>query len=88
MYLFYKHIKDKKIHIFLISFLIFIVLNVIENYVHYNIGRHTNSKNIELSMPTKNDWIKIIVVMIVFAFLQGGFTCLLDWCKLFRLGNH
>ena len=78
MYLFYKHIKDKKIHIFLISFSIFVVLNIIENYVHYNIGRHTNSKNIELSMPTKADWIKIIAVMAVFAFLQGGFTSLLD----------
>ena len=65
MYLFYKHIKDKKIHIFLISFSIFVVLNIIENYVHYNIGRHT-------------DWIKIIIVMAVFAFLQGGFTSLLD----------
>ena len=78
MYLFYKHIKDKKIHIFVISFSIFIVLNIIENYVHYNIGRHTNSKNIVLSSPTKNDWIKIIIVMIVFAFLQGGFTYLFD----------
>ena len=78
MYLFYKHVKDKKIHIFLISFSIFVVLNIIENYVHYNIGRHTDSKNIILSMPTKADWIKIIIVMAVFAFLQGGFTSLLD----------
>jgi hypothetical protein len=78
MYLFYKHIKDKKIHIFIISFSIFIVLNIIENYVHYNIGRHNDSKNIELSMPSKNDWINIIIVMIIFAFLQGGFTYLFD----------
>jgi hypothetical protein len=78
MYLFYKHIKDKKIHIFIISFSIFIVLNIIENYVHYNIGRHTDSKDIVLSMPSKSDWTKIIIVMFVFAFLQGGFTYLFD----------
>jgi len=61
-----------------VSFLVFIFLNVIENYVHYNIGRHRESESIQLSSPSKNDWLKIIVVMTVFAFLQGGFTYLLE----------
>ena len=78
MYLFYKHIKNKKIHIFLISFLIFIFLNLIENVVHYNIGHHPEADLIKLSSPTPNEWVKIIVVMFVFAFLQGMFTYWLD----------
>jgi hypothetical protein len=77
MYLFYKHIKNKKIHIFIISFLVFIFLNVAENFIHYNIGRHTGEVTV-LSLPTKSDWLKIIIVMVVFAFLQGWFTYLLE----------
>jgi hypothetical protein len=78
MYLFYKHIKNKKIHIFLISFLIFIGLNLIENVIHFNIGHHPEAVLIKLSSPTPNEWVKIIVVMFVFAFLQGMFTYWLD----------
>ena len=78
MYLFYKHIKNKKIHIFLISFFIFIALNVIENVIHFNIGHHPEAEIIKLSSPTTNEWVKIIVVMFIFAFLQGIFTYWLD----------
>ena len=79
MYLFIKRFyKTKKIHIFVVSFFVFVVLNVVENYVHYNIGRHRETESIQLSAPSKKDWIRILVVMTVFAFLQGGFTYLLD----------
>lgn len=71
-------VKNKSFHLFFISFLIYLFLNLIENYIHYNIGRHSNEKNINLSPPTKSDWIKIIIVMIIFAFLQGFFTYLLN----------
>ena len=78
MYLFYKHVKDKKIHIFLISFLIFICLNVTENIIHYNIGRHSDSDFTKLSFPSKRDLIKITIIMIIFGILQGWFTYLFD----------
>lgn len=79
MYLFYKHIKNKKLHIFIVSFAIFIVLNIAENIIHYSIGRdHTNSKLIQLSFPGKSDFIKIIVIMVFFAVLQGWFTYMLE----------
>ena len=60
-------------HIFFISFFIFIFINFIENLLHYNIGRNTDS-DIKLNSPTKNDWIRIIIVMIIFGLLQGGLT--------------
>jgi len=79
MYLFYKHIKNKKTHIFIISFLIFIFLNIAENFIHYNIGRHDSFKKLsDITLPNKRDLLKIIVVMIIFAFLQGGLTYLLE----------
>ena len=78
MYLFYKHIKNKKVHVFFISIIIFLFLNIIENYIHYNIGHHPEAEVIKLSLPTRLEWIKIIVVMFIFAILQGGFTYWLD----------
>jgi len=78
MYLFYKRVKDKKIHIFIISFLIFICLNITENIIHYNIGRHKDSDFTQLSFPNKRDLIKIIIIMFIFAILQGWFTYLFE----------
>ncbi len=66
-------------NIFIASFVAFIILNIIENYIHYNIGRNREKEEfISLSMPTKKDWIKIIIIMIVFAILQGAFTMFLS----------
>lgn len=78
MYLFYKHIKNKTIHIFVISFLVYIFVNIFENYIHYNIGRNHNEEYIKLSSPSKMDWIKIVVIMIIFASIQGIMTYVLE----------
>ena len=78
MYLFYKHIKKKSIHIFMISFFIYIFVNIFENYIHYNIGRNHDIENIKLSSPSTIDWFRIIVIMIVFAFIQGIMTYMLE----------
>ena len=60
--------------IFIISFFVFIFLNIIENLLHFTNGRQENQKIFQLVMPKKRDWIKIAVIMIVFAILQGGIT--------------
>ncbi len=65
--------------IFMASFVAFIILNIIENYIHYNIGRNREKEEfIALSMPSKKDWIKIVTIMIVFAILQASFTLFLS----------
>ncbi len=65
--------------IFMSSFVAFIILNIIENYIHYNIGRNREKEEfISLSMPTRKDWTKIIIIMIIFAILQGAFTMFLS----------
>lgn len=66
-----------KWHVFIASFLVFIVLNLIENLIHYNIGRNSNSR-FEFMEPTLFDWTRIILTMIIFALLQGMFTLLFD----------
>ncbi len=63
--------------LFMISFLVYLGLNMVENLIHYNIGKYTDQTT-RMDLPTMMDWVKIIVVMISFAFLQGLFTCILD----------
>ena len=64
----------KKHHILIISMIVFVTLNIIENYLHYNIGVNSENVNFTFIFPTNTDWIKIIFVMILFAYLQGYFT--------------
>ncbi len=63
--------------VFMISFFIYLFVNLFENLFHYNIGRHSNEA-IVFDIPTERDWIKIGMVMISFAFLQGILTCYFD----------
>lgn len=77
MYHFIQNYKNLPFTIFISSFIVFISLNIIENYIHYNIGRHYNETELKLSSPYLIDWIKIIITMIIFAILQGIFTIIL-----------
>ncbi len=69
--------KTNKYHLLAISFFVFIIINLFENLIHYNIGKHSNSKFI-LETPTTYDWWRIIIVMVIFATLQGTLTCYFD----------
>jgi hypothetical protein len=60
-------------HIILISFLVYLFVNLFENIIHYNIGRFSN-KETKLNLPSKKDFIKIAIVMCIFALLQGLLT--------------
>jgi hypothetical protein len=56
---------------------VFLVLNMFENIVHFSIGRNIKERdnpNIEIEFPEYYDIIKIIIIMIIFAFLQAIFT--------------
>ena len=90
-----KYFKKGTLHIFLFSFLVFIVLNVIENVIHYNIGkfhegngRHsdgggggdTSVAGFHFTNPSETDWVRIVVIMLVFAVLQGFFTSYFSVC--------
>ena len=65
--------SSSNIHLMVVSFLLYVVINTFENVIHYNIGKFSN-KETKFVIPSKNDWVKIIVVMTVAALLQGFFT--------------
>ena len=66
-----------KSRLLVVSVCVYLFVNLFENIIHYNIGRHTNAE-IKFDIPTKKDWIKIVFVMFFFAFLQGILTCIFD----------
>lgn len=81
MYHFFSILGHKKnIHLIAASFFAFLFLNIIENFIHYNIGINRNNTEPVLTNPSNTDWIRIIIIMVIFAFLQGFLTCLLDNC--------
>ena len=66
-------VSGASFHLIAISFFVYLFVNLFENLIHYNIGRFSN-KETKLEVPSKKDFIKIIVVMCIFALLQGLLT--------------
>ena len=66
-------LSGASVHIIVISFMVYLFVNLFENVIHYNIGKFSN-KETKLELPSKQDFIKIVVVMCVFALLQGVLT--------------
>lgn len=54
--------------------LVFGVLNLIENLIHYNIGRAHSEDKFTFNIPSFNDLFKILITMIVFGLAQGLLT--------------
>lgn len=87
-----KYLKPGTLHIFVFSFLVFIILNVVENVIHYNIGKfhegdgnggttqNTNVAGYHFTNPSNTDWVRIIIIMFIFAVLQGFFTSYFSVC--------
>jgi len=66
-------ISGQNIRLIIISFCVYLFVNLFENIIHYNIGKFSDHET-QIDIPTQKDWLKIIVVMCVFALLQGLFT--------------
>jgi hypothetical protein len=60
-------------HIIVISFFVYLFVNFTENLIHYNIGKFSN-KETKFDLPSKQDWMKIVMVTLIFALLQGLLT--------------
>ena len=70
-------LSGPNLHLIVVSFCVYIVVNLFENLIHYNIGRFSN-KETKIELPTKKDFVKIVVVMCAFALLQGLLTYLFN----------
>jgi hypothetical protein len=66
-------ISGASYHIIAISFFVYLFVNIFENMIHYNIGRFSN-KETKFEIPNKKDFVKIVIVMCVFALIQGLLT--------------
>jgi hypothetical protein len=66
-------ISGPNIHLIVVSFFVYLVVNLFENLIHYNIGRFSNRET-HFEMPTESDLFKIVAVMMLFALLQGLLT--------------
>ena len=69
--------KSSSFRLLIVSFCVYLFVNLFENLIHYNIGKHSNSE-LKFEIPTEGDWFKIIVVMLTFALIQGVLTCIID----------
>lgn len=74
MFSFYK---SKSFYIFLISAISFFVLNLIEDLIHFNIGRNRDLEY-KVYLPAYSEWYYIIIVMVFFSVLQGIVTYYFD----------
>ena len=66
-------VSGASIKIISISFFVYLFVNFFENLIHYNIGKFSN-KETKIEIPTKKDLIKILIVMCIFALIQGLLT--------------
>lgn len=66
-------ISGPNVHLIFVSFVVYLIVNLFENLIHYNIGKFSNHDT-QLELPSKKDWLKIVVVMMIFALLQGLLT--------------
>lgn len=67
-------IELKSHHVLIISMGVFVVLNLIENYFHFTIGFNVKEEDFNFPKPSIGDWSKIILLMVIFGYLQGWFT--------------
>lgn len=72
----YLLLKKSSTRIIVVSFFVYLFVNLFENLIHYNIGKFSNEET-HFDVPSKKDWLKIIAVMMTFALIQGLLTCLL-----------
>ena len=70
------YISAKNVHLMVVSFTVYLFVNLFENLIHYNIGRLSKNgdKHPEINFPSKDDLLRIVIVMLIFAGLQGLLT--------------
>ena len=69
--------KATNVRLLIVSFCVYLFVNVFENLIHYNIGKHSGAE-LKFEIPTEGDWTKIITATLIFAVIQGSLTCLID----------
>ena len=77
MYIF----TGKNVHLIIVSFIVYIFVNMAENMIHYNIGRRNKDEKAEFVLPSGQEFLIIFIIMIVFAGIQGFLTIFFNTLK-------
>ncbi len=70
----HKHLPK---HLFFSSFVAFMILNFVENFIHYNTGKFHDTTQFHFTYPSKQDFLKILLIMFIFAIFQGLLTLII-----------
>ena len=66
-----------KKYVFTISLIVFLVVDIIEDYSHYIIGRNSDSENIKVVVPTKKDLFRMIIIILTAAIINAALNSVL-----------
>jgi hypothetical protein len=77
MYIF----TGKNVHLIIVSFIVYIFVNMFENMIHYNIGRMNKDEKADFELPSGPEFLTIFIVMIIFAGIQGFLTLFFNRLK-------
>lgn len=61
-------------HVFWVSFVVFLVLNSVENLLHYSIGRTPQESRLAFIPPNGIDLFRIVAIMVLFGSIQAYLT--------------
>lgn len=75
----------KQTRVIAVSVIVFVFLNVIENLVHYTIGRNADEADkaithLKLKPPSKTDLLRIALTTVLFGIAQFVLTCMFTGC--------
>lgn len=66
-----------KKYVFTISLIVFLIVDIIEDYSHYIIGRNSDSENIKVVIPPKKDLFRMIIIILTAAIINAALNSIL-----------
>ena len=66
-----------KRYVFAISFIVFLIVDIIEDYSHYLVGINSESDNIKIIVPAKKDLFRMIIIIIAAAIINASLNYIL-----------
>lgn len=66
-----------KRYVFAISFIVFLIVDIIEDYSHYLVGINSESDNIKIIVPVKKDLFRMIIIIIAAAIINASLNYIL-----------
>ena len=66
-----------KKYVFTISLIVFLIVDIIEDYSHYIVGRNSDSENIKVVIPPMKDLFRMIIIILTAAIINATLNSIL-----------